>query len=61
MNHNTPPPSEHHTNGEFQASPESLNRLLAEGWDTLYHYGEPYEDSPVGASFGVKWHKVYGV
>lgn len=61
MNHNTPPSSEHHTNGEFQASPESLNRLLAEGWDTLYHYGEPYEEPPVAPSYGDTWHQGYRV
>lgn len=61
MNHNTPPSSEHHTNGEFQASPESLNRLLAEGWDTLYHYGELYEEPPVAPSYGDTWHQGYRV
>ena len=61
MTHNTPPSSEHHTNGEFQASPESLNRLLAEGWDTLYHYGEPYEEPPVAPSYGDTWHQGYRV
>lgn len=61
MNHNTPPSSEHHTNGEFQASPESLNRLLAEGWYTLYCYGEPYEEPPVAPSYGDTWHQGYRV
>ena len=61
MNHNTPPPSEHHTNGEFQASPESLNGLLAEGWYTLYLYGEPYEEPPVDPSYGDTWHRGYRV
>ena len=60
MNHNIPP-SEHHTNGEFQASPESLNRLLAEGWYTLYLYGEPYEEPPVAPSYGDTWHRGYRV
>lgn len=61
MNHNIPPPSEHHTNGEFQASPESLNGLLAEGWYTLYLYGEPYEEPPVDPSYGDTWHRGYRV
>gem|GEM_PF-646223 len=61
MNHNIPPSSEHHTNGEFQASPESLNRLLAEGWYTLYCYGEPYEEPPVDPSYGDTWHQGYRV
>jgi len=63
MNHNTPPsgPSEHYTNGEFQASPESLKRLLAEGWYTLYLYGEPYEEPPVAPSYGDTWHQGYRV
>lgn len=62
MNHNIPPgSSEYHTNGEFQASPESLNGLLAKAWDVLYHYGEPFEEPPGDPSYGDTWHKGYRV
>lgn len=62
MNHNIPPgSSEYHTNGEFQASPESLNGLLAKAWDVLYHYGEPFEEPPADPSCGDTWHQGYRV